>query len=316
MFPRSSWTRSGCRRHVTGGPGLLPEAHELPDAHPDLPLARPLYRDLPLRLAEFGSVYRYEKSGALHGLTRVRGSPRTTRIFVTADQLETEATHVLEFVISMLRDFGLDDFDLELSMRDDEKSKWIGSDEFWRRRRALRNVAVASGLELVPDPGGAAFYGPKIDLRRATRSAAPGRCRPSSSTSTSPSASSSSTPDPTARSTARHDPPRAVRLGRALLRDPARALRGRVPGVARARAGRRHPRRGRLRAYLDEIVARLRAAGVRAEVDHSDDRMPKKIRTHTTQKVPLQLIAGEQDRSAARLVPLPRRVADQRHPGR
>ena len=125
------------------------------------------YRDLPMRLAENGTVYRNELSGALHGLTRVRGFTQDdSHLFVTEDQLETEATRVLEFVISMLRDFGLDDFELELSMRDDEKSKWIGSDEFWEySTNALRNVAVASGLKLTEVPGEAAFYGPKIDLK-------------------------------------------------------------------------------------------------------------------------------------------------------
>jgi threonyl-tRNA synthetase len=125
------------------------------------------YRDLPMRLAENGTVYRNELSGALHGLTRVRGFTQDdSHLFVTPEQLEGEATKVLEFVISMLRDFGLDDFELELSMRDDEKSKWIGSDEFWEySTNALRNVALASGLKLTEVPGEAAFYGPKIDLK-------------------------------------------------------------------------------------------------------------------------------------------------------
>ncbi|GMA92460.1 threonine--tRNA ligase [Homoserinibacter gongjuensis] len=125
------------------------------------------YRDLPMRLAENGTVYRNELSGALHGLTRVRGFTQDdSHLFVTPEQLEPEATKVLEFVISMLRDFGLDDFELELSMRDDEKSKWIGSDEFWEySTNALRNVAKASGLKLTEMPGEAAFYGPKIDLK-------------------------------------------------------------------------------------------------------------------------------------------------------
>ncbi|HRN28864.1 MAG TPA: threonine--tRNA ligase, partial [Terrimesophilobacter sp.] len=125
------------------------------------------YRDLPLRLAENGTVYRNELSGALHGLTRVRGFTQDdSHLFVTEDQLEGEVSKVLDFVISMLRDFGLDDFELELSMRDDEKEKWIGSDEFWEHStNALRNVAKASGLALTEVPGEAAFYGPKIDLK-------------------------------------------------------------------------------------------------------------------------------------------------------
>ena len=125
------------------------------------------YRDLPLRLAENGTVYRNELSGALHGLTRVRGFTQDdSHLFVTPDQLEEEVAKVLEFILSMLRDFGLTDFELELSMKDDEKSKWIGSDEFWESSTdALRRVAVASGLKLTEVPGEAAFYGPKIDLK-------------------------------------------------------------------------------------------------------------------------------------------------------
>lgn len=125
------------------------------------------YRDLPMRLAENGTVYRNELSGALHGLTRVRGFTQDdSHLFVTPDQLEDEVAKVLDFVVSMLRDFGLDDFELELSMRDDEKSKWIGSDEFWDySTNALRNVARNTGLKLTEVPGEAAFYGPKIDLK-------------------------------------------------------------------------------------------------------------------------------------------------------
>src|SRR5690554_3001441 len=125
------------------------------------------YRDLPMRLAENGTVYRNELSGALHGLTRVRGFTQDdSHLFVTPDQLEEETSKVLDFVISMLRDFGLQDFELELSMRDDEKEKWIGSDEFWEySTNALRNVARASGLKLTEIAGEAAFYGPKIDLK-------------------------------------------------------------------------------------------------------------------------------------------------------
>ncbi|HEY8591018.1 MAG TPA: threonine--tRNA ligase, partial [Naasia sp.] len=119
------------------------------------------YRDLPLRFSENGTVYRNELSGALHGLTRVRGFTQDdAHLFVTPDQLEDEVAKVLEFVISMLRDFGLTEFELELSMRDDAKDKWIGSDEYWESSTdALRRVALASGLKLTEVPGEAAFYG-------------------------------------------------------------------------------------------------------------------------------------------------------------
>ncbi|WP_454131749.1 threonine--tRNA ligase [Microbacterium lacticum] len=259
------------------------------------------YRDLPMRLAENGTVYRNELSGALHGLTRVRGFTQDdSHLFVTEDQLETEATRVLEFVISMLRDFGLDDFELELSMRDDEKSKWIGSDEFWEySTNALRNVAVASGLKLTEVPGEAAFYGPKIDLK--TRDAI-GRTWQLSTVQVDPNLPERFGLEYTGPDGEKHRP---IMIHRALFGSierffaillehyagafPVWLAPVQVVGI---------PVADDFAPYLDEIVTRLRERGVRAEVDHSDDRMPKKIRTHTTQKVPLQLIAGEQDRSA------------------
>src|SRR6202790_3808298 len=124
------------------------------------------YRELPLRLFEFGSVYRYEKSGVVHGLTRVRGlTMDDSHIYCTREQMEGELTSVLSFILDLLRDYGLDDFYLELSTRGDS-DKFIGSDEDWESATdTLRSVATASGLELVPDPGGAAFYGPKISVQ-------------------------------------------------------------------------------------------------------------------------------------------------------
>ncbi len=259
------------------------------------------YRDLPMRLAENGTVYRNELSGALHGLTRVRGFTQDdSHLFVTEEQLETEATRVLEFVISMLRDFGLDDFELELSMRDDEKSKWIGSDEFWEySTNALRNVAVASGLKLTEVPGEAAFYGPKIDLK--TRDAI-GRTWQLSTVQVDPNLPERFGLEYTGPDGEKHRP---IMIHRALFGSierffaillehyagafPVWLAPVQVVGI---------PVADDFAPYLDDIVERLRERGVRAEVDHSADRMPKKIRTHTTQKVPLQLIAGEQDRSA------------------
>ncbi|TQK19528.1 threonyl-tRNA synthetase [Microbacterium sp. SLBN-154] len=259
------------------------------------------YRDLPMRLAENGTVYRNELSGALHGLTRVRGFTQDdSHLFVTPEQLEGEATRVLEFVISMLRDFGLDDFELELSMRDDEKEKWIGSDEFWEYSTdALRNVAVASGLKLTEVPGEAAFYGPKIDLK--TRDAI-GRTWQLSTVQVDPNLPERFELEYTDRDGQKKRP---IMIHRALFGSierffaillehyagafPVWLSPVQVVGV---------PVAEEYADYLDQIVARLRSDGVRAEVDHSDDRMQKKIRTHTTQKVPLILIAGEQDRSA------------------
>lgn len=258
------------------------------------------YRDLPMRLAENGTVYRNELSGALHGLTRVRGFTQDdSHLFVTEDQLETEATRVLEFVISMLRDFGLDDFELELSMRDDEKSKWIGSDQFWEySTNALRNVAVASGLKLTEVPGEAAFYGPKIDLK--TRDAI-GRTWQLSTVQVDPNLPERFDLEYTGPDGEKHRP---IMIHRALFGSIERFFAillehyaGAFPVWLSPVQVVGIPVADDFAPYLDEIVVRLRERGVRAEVDHSADRMPKKIRTHTTQKVPLQLIAGEQDRS-------------------
>jgi threonyl-tRNA synthetase len=258
------------------------------------------YRDLPMRLAENGTVYRNELSGALHGLTRVRGFTQDdSHLFVTPEQLEAEATEVLEFVLSMLRDFGLDDFELELSLRDDEKEKWIGSDEFWEySTNALRNVAVASGLKLTEVPGEAAFYGPKIDLK--TKDAI-GRVWQLSTVQVDVNLPERFELEYTGPDGEKHRP---IMIHRALFGSierffaillehyagafPVWLAPVQVVGV---------PVAEEYADYLDDIVGRLRRAGVRAEVDHSDDRMQKKIRTHTTHKVPLLLIAGEQDRS-------------------
>ncbi len=259
------------------------------------------YRDLPLRFAENGTVYRNELSGALHGLTRVRGFTQDdSHLFVTPEQLESEVTKVLEFIISMLRDFGLNEFELELSMRDDEKSKWIGSDEFWEySTNALRNVALASGLKLTEVPGEAAFYGPKIDLK--TRDAI-GRVWQLSTVQVDPNLPERFDLEYTAADGTKQRP---IMIHRALFGSierffaillehyagdfPLWLAPVQVVGV---------PVAEEYGDYLQDVVERLRGAGVRAEVDHSDDRMQKKIRTHTTGKVPLILIAGEQDRSA------------------
>ncbi len=165
------------------------------------------YRELPLRLFEFGSVYRYEKSGVVHGLTRVRGLTQDdSHSYCTPEQAPAEIKHLLDFCLGLFRDFGLDDFYLELSTRDDSKpDKFVGS----RRavgggHQVLEDAAHASGLELVPDPGGAAFYGPKISVQaQATRSVGPGSCRRSSTTSTSRPDSSWSTKRATAPASSR-----------------------------------------------------------------------------------------------------------------
>ncbi|MCC2032142.1 threonine--tRNA ligase [Microbacterium sp. BWT-G7] len=258
------------------------------------------YRDLPMRLAENGTVYRNELSGALHGLTRVRGFTQDdSHLFVTPDQLEGEATRVLEFVISMLRDFGLDDFELELSMRDDEKSKWIGTDEFWDySTNALRNVAMASGLKLTEVPGEAAFYGPKIDLK--TKDAI-GRTWQLSTVQVDPNLPDRFELEYTDRDGQKKRP---IMIHRALFGSIERFFAillehyaGAFPVWLSPVQVVGIPVADEYADYLGEVISQLRSEGVRAELDHSDDRMQKKIRTHTTQKVPLLLIAGEQDRS-------------------
>ncbi len=259
------------------------------------------YRDLPMRLAENGTVYRNELSGALHGLTRVRGFTQDdSHLFVTPDQLEAETTRVLEFVLSMLRDFGLTDFELELSMRDDEKEKWIGSEEFWEySTNALRNVAHSSGLKVTEVPGEAAFYGPKIDLK--TRDAI-GRTWQLSTVQVDVNLPERFDLEYTGPDGEKHRP---IMIHRALFGSIERFFAillehyaGAFPVWLAPVQVVAIPVAEQYGDYLDGIVDQLRMQGVRAEVDHSDDRMQKKIRTHTTQKVPLQLIAGEQDRSA------------------
>jgi threonyl-tRNA synthetase len=259
------------------------------------------YRDLPLRLAENGTVYRNELSGALHGLTRVRGFTQDdAHLFVTPDQLEAETTKVLEFVLSLLKDFGLTDFRLELSMRDDEKSKWIGEEEVWATATdALRRVALATGLELVEEPGEAAFYGPKIDLKVTD---AIGRSWQLSTVQLDFNLPERFELEFTDRDGSKQRP---IMIHRALFGSierffaillehyagdfPLWLAPVQVMGV---------PVADEYGDYLADVVARLKTAGVRADVDHSDDRMQKKIRTHTTSKVPVLLIAGEQDRAA------------------
>ncbi len=274
------------------------------------------YRDLPMRLAENGTVYRNELSGALHGLTRVRGFTQDdSHLFVTPDQLEEEATKVIDFVISMLRDFGLEDFELELSMRDDQSDKWIGSEDFWEySTNALRNVARASGLKLTEMPGEAAFYGPKIDLK--TRDAI-GRTWQLSTVQVDPNLPERFGLEFTDRDGQKKRP---IMIHRALFGSierffaillehyagafPVWLAPVQVVGI---------PVADEYVPYLGAIIELLRASGVRAELDTSDDRMQKKIRTHTTQKVPFQLIAGEQDRAGEhRELPVPRWNAGER----
>ncbi len=258
------------------------------------------YRELPLRYSEFGAVYRNEHSGALHGLTRVRGlTMDDAHLFVRPDQLEEEVASTLELVLSMLRDFGLTDFYLELSTRDDVKDKWLGDDSMWQTTtEALRRVAVASGLELVDDPGGAAFYGPKISVQARD---AIGRTWQLSTVQIDPNLPERFELEYTAPDGSRQRP---IMIHRALLGSMERFFAillehyaGAFPAWLAPEQVVGIPVAEEFGDYLEGVIDQLRAHGVRAHVDHSDDRMPKKIRTHTKAKVPYLLIAGEEDRA-------------------
>ena len=215
------------------------------------------YRELPLRFFEFGSVYRYEKSGVVHGLTRVRGLTQDdSHSYVTPEQAPGEIRHLLAFVLGLLRDFGLDDYYLELSTRGDDPekaAKFIGSDEEWAVATAvLEDAAKETGLELVPDPGGAAFYGPKISVQARD---AIGRTWQMSTIQYDFNQPARFGLEYTSadggRAAAGDDPLGEVRLDRAVLRRAHRALRRRLPGLAGPGAGGRHPDHRRAGALPD-----------------------------------------------------------------
>jgi len=254
------------------------------------------YRELPLRLFEFGTVYRYEKSGVVHGLTRVRGMTQDdAHIYTTREQMRDELASLLQFVLDLLADYGLDDFYLELSTKDPDK--YVGSDELWEEAtEVLRDVAESSGLHLVPDPGGAAFYGPKISVQ--VRDAL-GRSWQMSTIQLDFNMPERFELEYTAPDGSRQQP---VLIHRALFGSierffgiltehyagafPAWLAPVQVVGipVAENHVG-----------YLEDVAAELTSHGVRVEVDASDDRMAKKIVNHTNQKVPFMLLAGDRD---------------------
>ncbi|ORA55819.1 threonine--tRNA ligase, partial [Mycolicibacterium chubuense] len=254
------------------------------------------YRELPLRAFEFGAVYRYEKSGVVHGLTRVRGlTMDDAHIFCTRDQMRDELTSLLQFILELLGDYGLEDFYLELSTKDPKK--FVGSDEIWTEAtNTLAEVAAASGLELVPDPGGAAFYGPKISVQARD---ALGRSWQMSTIQLDFNFPERFDLEYTAADGSRQRP---VMIHRALFGSierffgiltehyagafPAWLAPVQVVGIPVAD--------GHV-DYLQDVVAALRTHGIRAEVDASDDRMAKKIVNQTNQKVPFMLLAGDRD---------------------
>ena len=259
------------------------------------------YRELPLRLFEFGTVYRYEKSGVVHGLTRVRGlTMDDSHIFCTREQVGTELKRLLKFVLDLLRDYGLADFYLELSTRDEAKEKFVGSDEDWAHAtEMLAEAAAESGLELVADPGGAAFYGPKISVQARD---AIGRTWQLSTIQLDYNEPKRFGLEYQAADGTRQEP---IMIHRALFGSierffgiltehyagafPPWLAPVQVTGIPIADA---HV------PYLEEVAARLREHGIRVEVDDSADRMQKKIRNAQRQKVPYMLLAGDEDVSA------------------
>jgi threonyl-tRNA synthetase len=259
------------------------------------------YRDLPLRMFEFGTVYRYEKSGVVHGLTRARGFTQDdAHLFVTQEDIETELRSVLEFVLGLLRDYGLNDFFLELSTKEDGNPKFVGDDAIWKSATAtLEKVASESGLTLVPDPGGAAFYGPKISVQARD---AIGRTWQMSTIQLDFNLPERFDLEYTSNDGTRKRP---VMIHRALFGSierffgvltehyagifPPWLAPVQVVGI---------PVAEEFNDYLHDVIARLKGQGVRAHVDISDDRFPKKIRNHTKDKVPFMLIAGGEDRDA------------------
>lgn len=260
------------------------------------------YRELPLRLFEFGHVYRYEKSGVIHGLTRVRGFAQDdSHSYVTPEQAPAEITHLLDFVLGLLRDFGLDDFYLELSTRDESKpDKFVGSAEQWENAtEVLRTACEASGLELVPDPGGAAFYGPKVSVQARD---AIGRTWQMSTIQydfnqpegfdLTYQAADGTRQQPVMIHSAKFGS--IERFVGVLVEHYAGAF---PPWLAPVQV-QGIPIAERHADYLHDVARRMRTAGVRVEVDDSDDRMQKKIRNAQLQKVPFMVIAGDQDMEA------------------
>ncbi|MDY5152241.1 threonine--tRNA ligase [Actinotignum urinale] len=254
------------------------------------------YRDLPLRLFEFGQVYRYEKSGVVHGLTRARGFTQDdAHIYSTREQMREELSSLLTFVLSLLRDFGLDDFYLELSTKNPKK--FIGDDEVWEEAtQVLEEVAKASGLELIPDPEGAAFYGPKISVQAKD---AIGRTWQMSTIQLDFNLPERFDLEYTAADGSRKRP---VMIHRALFGAIERFMGVLIEQYAGAFPAWLAPEQVRLvpvadafNNYCEDIAQKLRSEFIRVTVDTSDDRFGKKIRNASKDKIPFTLIVGGED---------------------
>jgi threonyl-tRNA synthetase len=257
------------------------------------------YRELPLRLFEFGTVYRYEKSGVLHGITRARGFTQDdAHIYCTKEQMPGELDSLLTFVLNLLRDYGLEDFYLELSTRNPEKS--VGEDADWAEAtEALRKAAVAQNLELVLDEGGAAFYGPKISVQAKD---AIGRTWQMSTIQVDFQLPQRFELEFAAADGSRQRP---VMIHRALFGSIERFFgvltehySGAFPPWLAPVQVMAIPVADNFTDYLQGVVKQMKSAGIRAELDSSDDRMQKKVRNAQMQKIPFMVIAGEEDMNA------------------
>jgi len=260
------------------------------------------YRELPIRLFEFGTVYRYEKSGVIHGLTRARGFTQDdAHIYCTKEQMVGELDSLLTFVLNLLRDYGLEDFYLELSTRNPEKS--VGEDTDWEEAtEALRKAAVAQNLELVLDEGGAAFYGPKISVQAKD---AIGRTWQMSTIQVDFQLPQRFELEYSATDGTRQRP---VMIHRALFGSIERFFgvltehySGAFPPWLAPVQVTAIPVAEAFADYLASVVKEFKAAGIRIDLDASDDRMQKKIRNAQMQKVPYMLIAGEEDQQAGKV---------------
>jgi threonyl-tRNA synthetase len=257
------------------------------------------YRELPLRLFEFGTVYRYEKSGVLHGITRARGFTQDdAHIYCTKEQMVGELDSLLTFVLNLLRDYGLNDFYLELSTKNPEK--FVGEDSDWAEAtEALRKAATAQNLELVLDEGGAAFYGPKISVQAKD---AIGRTWQMSTIQVDFQLPQRFELEYSATDGTRQRP---VMIHRALFGSIERFFgvltehySGAFPPWLAPVQAIGIPVADAFGDYLGDVIQQMRKAGIRAELDSSDDRMQKKVRNAQMQKIPFMVIAGEEDQQA------------------
>jgi threonyl-tRNA synthetase len=257
------------------------------------------YRELPLRLFEFGTVYRYEKSGVLHGITRARGFTQDdAHIYCTKEQMVDELDSLLTFVLNLLRDYGLNDFYLELSTKNPEK--FVGEDSDWEEAtEALRKAATAQNLELVLDEGGAAFYGPKISVQAKD---AIGRTWQMSTIQVDFQLPQRFELEYSATDGTRQRP---VMIHRALFGSIERFFgvltehySGAFPPWLAPVQAIGIPVADTFADYLGDVILQMRKAGIRAELDSSDDRMQKKVRNAQMQKIPFMVIAGEEDQKA------------------